>query len=295
MKKNLLFTLLIMLSILVVKGQQPIVTEYDSVLFGETNCPGIWVTIPETSLADIQKDWKKVLEKGTKSKVLGKENEMTIFGAQWSDISGEPVNVFSNYAEKDSAIKLFVAVELQRDEFVTRDSPQYTALNNMLISFAKDKYISVAEEQLSQENKKLKDLQKNLESLRKNKDKLENQIKSDQITIDQENYRIVNTQKEINETDQLLDLRGTELASLDGKERKDKESEIKSLEKKKKNSQKNIASSESKISKSTNNIADNNNAIAINLKEQSKVMGNIADQTMVVRKYEEKLNKIKAY
>ncbi|MDY0342760.1 MAG: hypothetical protein RBR28_04250 [Lentimicrobium sp.] len=295
MKKTLLFTMLLVLSILVVKGQQPIVTAYDSLLFGDTRCPGLWVTIPEVSKADIEKDWKKILEKGTKSKVLSKDNEMTIFGAQWSDISKEPVNVFSNYVETDSTIRLFVAVELHRDDFVTRDSPQFTALSNMLTSFAKDKYIAVADGQLAQENKKLKDLQKNLESLRKNKDKLEKQIKSDQAAIDQENYRIVTTQKEIGETDRLLDTRGTELASLDGKERKDKESEIKSLEKKKKSSQKSIGSSESKINKATNNIADNNTAIAINLQEQSKVMSEIADQTMEVRKYEEKLNKIKSY
>lgn len=295
MKKTLLIALLFTISVLVVNGQQPIVISYDSLLFGETRCPGLWVTIPETSKADIEKDWKKMLEKGTKSKVLGTDNEMTIFGAQWSDISNEPVNIFSHIKEADSAVKLFAAVELHRDEFVTKNAAQYTALSNILNSFARDKYSAVAEEQLSQESKKLKDLEKSLESLRKNKDKLEKQIKSDQTDIDQENYRIVTTQKEIVETDRELDLRGTELATLDGKERKAKESEIKSLQKKKSSSQKSIASSESKISKATTNIADNNTAIAVNLKEQSKIMTDIADQTMIVRKYEAKLNKIKSY
>ncbi|GAB1404294.1 hypothetical protein MASR1M74_14730 [Lentimicrobium sp.] len=287
--------MLSLLSILMVKGQQAIVVKYDSLLFGETRCPGLWVNIPESSIADIEKDWKKKLEKGTKSKVLNKENEMTIFGAQWGDISPEPVNVFSRFKEADSASRLFVAVELKRDEFITKQSPQYTALENMLVSFAKDKYLSVANDQLANESKKLKDLEKNLESLRKNKQKLESQIKTEQTAIDQENYRMVTTQKELEEINKNLTLMATELATLDEAERKSKEAEIKNLEKQKKSNLKNISSSESKVSKSTDSIADKNTAIAINLKEQSEVMTAIADQTMVVRKYESKVNTIKSY
>lgn len=298
MKKSyiLLMMLGFLFSISNVVAQVPIKTTDDVLTFGNTQSPGVWVNIPETSVDNIRKDWVKILERGTKSKALVNGKEVTIFGAQAKELAGDPINIFSIVEEKDSSVMIFASIELKRDEFITKDSPQYTALNNMLLAFAKEKYTAVAEGQLAQESKKLKDLEKSLESLRKTKDKLEKEIKSDQTTIDQENYKIVNAQKELAEHDRNLDSKGTELAKLDAKEeRKAKESEIKDLQKKKKSSQKDIASSESKISKSTNNIADNNTAIAVNLKEQSKVMTDIADQTMRMRNYESKLNTIKAY
>ena len=297
--KKITFLYLLLISLVgapMVKAQVAIKTTNDSVKFGNTLSPGIWVNVPESELENVRKDWIKVLEKGTKSKAIVNGNEVTIFGAQFKDLSEEPVNVYSKLETKDSTVMLFTSVELRRDEFTKANTKEHNQLIESVKGFAKEQYLEVAGDQLSKQESKLKDFEKNLASARKDKEKLEKSLQSANTTISEEEYKIVTTQKEMEVTDGSLDALGTRLSTTTDKDaKKSLESEIKDLQKKKKSNLKDISSSENKISKAKEQISDNKSAIETNLLQQEEMQVLISAQTRQVANYTTKVSTIKSY
>ncbi|NTW25765.1 MAG: hypothetical protein HGA37_13800 [Lentimicrobium sp.] len=296
MRTGIYITLLLLFTITAAKAQKPLTMTDDSVKFGNTMCPGVWVDIPEVSLETVRSEWKKVVEKGTKSNALVTGNEITIFGAVLKDISDVPVNIFSAVETHDSLVRLFSAVELSRDVFTKVNSKEHEQLKKALKQFAKDQYEKVAEDQLSTEETKLKDLEKELSSVKKEKEKLEKEIQSANTTISEENYKLASVKKAMEVTDADLDRKSTELSTMgDGDAKKALQSEVKDLQKAKKTQLKDIESSESKISKSNTLIEDNNKSIAENLKKQEASVEKINNQKLVVDKFTQKLKTIESY
>lgn len=296
MKPFIYIAVLFLASVLAVNAQKPITMTDDSVKFGNTMCPGIWIDIPESNIESVRKNWIKTIEKGTKSKALVTGSEMTIFGAIMKEITEAPVNIFSTINGQDSLVKLFVALELTRDQFTTINSKEHGLLKNTVKQFAKDQYLKVAGDQLSTEESKLKDLEKELASLRKNKEKMEKDIQSANTSISQENYKIISVNKEMAVTDASLDSKSTDLSTIsDGDAKKALQSEIKALQKKKKEHLKDISTSENKISKANTEILDSNNGISLNIKQQEELGIKINAQKLVVKKYTDKLKTIESY
>ncbi len=277
-------------------AQKPIVLTDDEVKFGNTMCPGVWVDIPEVSIDVVKSNWKKAIEKGSKSKALITANEITIFGAIYKDIAESPVNIFSSVTEKDSIIRLFAAVELSRDEFTKVGSNEHDQLKSTLKQFAKDQYAKVAKDQLSAQESILKNLEKDLASLRKEKEKLEKEIQNANTSISQETYKIATAEKEISTTRSNLESRTGEVNQMaDGKEKKAAQSELKSMEKKVKDLEKANVTSDSRITKSKTVITENTAAIAINVENQEDMGVKINKQKMQVAKYADKLKTIESY
>jgi len=296
MKTGIYIALLLIVSFSAAKAQKPLTMTDDSVKFGNTMCPGVWVDIPEVKLETVRSEWKKAVEKGTKSNALVAENEITIFGAILKDISDVPVNIFSEVQLQDSLVRLFSAVELSRDEFTKVNSREHEQLKKMLNQFAKDQYLKVAQDQLSKEESTLKDLEKELSSIRKEKEKLEKEIQSANTTISEEDYKLISVKKAMEVTDADLDIKSTELSTMaDGDAKKALQSEVKDLQKAKKSQLKEIGSSESKISKSNTLIEDNKNAITENLKKQEEFSEKINTQNLQVDKFTKKLKTIESY
>ncbi len=278
------------------QAQKPLTITDDSVKFGNTLCPGIWIDIPETKLETVRGNWIKFIEKGTKSKALVAVNEITIFGALLTDISEAPVNIFSSVEGKDSLVRLFAALELKRDEFTRINSKEHEQLKKAVKQFAKDQYVKVAEDQLSAQESTLKDLEKELSSVRKEKEKLEKGIQSANTSISEETYKIESFQKELKVTEAALDAKSTELSTMaDGDAKKAVQSEVKDLQKKKKENLKDISTSENKVSKANTLIKDNKSAIEANLKQQDELGNKVSDQNLVVKKYSDKLKTIESY
>jgi len=296
MKTFLCATLLIVSSLSLSYAQKPINITDDSYKFGNSMCDGIWVDIPEVELKSVQSNWKKLIEKGTKSKALVTDNEITIFGAQLSDIYASPINIFSAIDTKDTTLRLFVAAELSRDEFAAVNSEEYEQLKKMVKQFAKDQYIKVAKDQLSSQESALKSLQKELSSAKKDKDKLEKEIQSANTSISEETYKIASVQKDLASTDASIESVSSGLNGMsDGDAKKQAESELKSLQKKKKEDEKSLTTSENKIVKAKNVIEENTTAISENIKKQEEITGKIDKQTLVVSKYTNKLQTIENY
>lgn len=295
MKKGIFTALFLLAGLAVLYAQKPLTIETGIEKFGNTDCPGIWIDIPETNIETIRSNWIKAIEKGTKSNALKTNDEVTLFGALIKDIYEGPVNVFSKLSGRDSLVRLFVSVELSRDVFTTPDSKEHESMKSFAKNFAKDQYMKVAEDQLSKEEGKLKDFEKQLSSLRKEKEKFEKDIQGANTTISEEEYKIGSVKKEMEVTETTLDAKSTELSTMaDGDLKKATQSEVKELQKKKKENMKDISTSESKISKANTLISDSKNGISANLKQQDEVSARIADQKVVVRNFTEKLKNIKS-
>ena len=295
MKNVFLTVFALFLGMAFANAQQAIEFAEDELEFGNSKCPGIWVNIPEADAEKVKKDWEKLIEKGTKSKALVNENEVTIFGANIKDIIDSPVNIYSSVVMQDSVVRLFASVEFSRDQFAVADAPEYENLKDVLKQFSKDQYLEVVKDQLSVEEKKLKEMEKDISSLRKEQEKLEKGIESANITISEETYKTATNQNNLGETSILLNEKNSSSGSVGDDDKKALAKEIKSLEKQQKSLEKEISSSETKISKSKTVIEENTLAIPINKAQQDELGIQINEQKMVVAKIEQKLSNIEAY
>lgn len=296
MQPSLCIIFVIMMSLSVAEAQKPITIAEDSVKFGNRYFPGFWLTIPEAKPENVKTSWIKAIQKGTKSKVSINKNEMTLFGAIISDIYDGGINIMSKVVDGDSLTELFVCAETTRDVFIGRTSEEYDNLNTYLKKFAKGQYVIVAKDQLSAEESMLKSLEKELKSARKDKEKSEKSIQSSKVNITQQNDKIRGLNKEI----EILDIKignSSELLSTmeDGDAKKEKKSELKTLQKKKKTLLKSINSAENRISKANTSIDDNTRNIQLSESTQKELIDKINQQKIIIVKFQKKLKTIEAY
>ncbi len=254
-------------------AQQTIEFTEGELEFGNSKCPGIWVKIPEADAIKVKKDWKKTIEKGTKSKAIETGDEITIFGT----------------------VMLFASVEFSRDQFAVPETREFENLKQGLKQFAKDQYIGIVKDQLSAEEKTLKAMEKEIASLRKDQEKLEKGIESANTTISQETYKMATSETKLGETNSSLEKQNNASESVDDANKKAFAKEVKSLENKKKSLEKDIPASEAKIIKSKTLIEENTAAIPLNRTKQDELGFQINEQKMVVAKFAQKLANIEAY
>lgn len=294
--KNVFFTIFaLFLGIAMANAQQAIEFTEGELEFGNSKCPGVWVNIPEAEVVKVKKDWKKTIEKGTKSKAIETGDEITIFGSIIKDIISSPINIYSSVIQKDSVVMLFTSVEFSRDQFAVPDTREFENLQKALKQFAKDQYTGIVKDQLSAEEKKLKAMEKEIATYRKDKEKLEKGIESANTTISQETYKMATSQTKLSENGTSLNEKSNSLGSADGDEKKTLTKEVKSLESQKKSLEKDISSSETKIDKAKILIEENTAAIPVNQAKQDELGIQINEQKMVVAKFSQKLSNIEAY
>ena len=298
MKFKFTFSLLILIPFIGIRSQQPIIVSEDSLKIGKSLLPGVSVTIPEANYDKALKAWIKDLQAGTKSDVVTENEEMTIFGAKLKGISPNPLNVYSRIIKLDSMLKLYVALEVKKDEYIEKASrnSEYIKVEDYIREFSKNQYIDVAKDQMDQEGDKLRDLQKELSSLENEKSKMLKSIQSDESTILNEKDNITIQNNELNSVGSSLSEQKSLLAGMEaGPAQKEKAEQVKDLEKRKKKALNSIESSENKITKMNNAIDKANSQIPQNEAMQEKLRGQIIVQEGIYQKYADKLQKIKAY
>jgi peptidoglycan hydrolase CwlO-like protein len=274
-----------------------VVTE-DSVRFVSGTYPGVIVTVPEASFETVQKNWKKVLESGTKSKVVYENGEYFIFGAMLKSVSETPVNVYSRLSIVDSLSRLMVSVELKKNVYISKSSgeTELTVTKSFLKDFAKEQYIEFAGEELKTEEKKLKDLEKELSDLQKDESDLEKAIRTSESTIKDEKDNLIVLNNQLNALSAEIISQSAEVnAMAEGTAKEERSKYLKDIEKQKTKASRDIESSEKKISKAESTIENSNDAIPEKKSLQEEVKKKITAQEEVVRKFENKLNTIKAY
>lgn len=295
--KHCLYSVLFLLSITYSSfAQKPITLQADSSRIGNTVFPGFWLTIPEVKPEVVKNNWTKTILKGTKSKISGEYNEMTLFGAIIPDIMDGNINIMSKIEDADSATRLFVCIEKSRDNFVLKSSAEYERTGKFLRKFAREQYAALTKKQVDSEDEKLRDLEKELKSVRRDKEKLEKDIQSAQVAITQANDDIASYNKELDILAISIDNASTLLSTMpDDEQKKTKQSELKDLQKKKKGIMKDINSAENKITKSNTRIDDDNRDISLNMVSQNDLLERIKQQKINIQQYNRKLKIIEAY
>lgn len=277
-------------------AQKPITFTDDEQTFGNVDFPGVWVTIPETSLETVQKNWVKTIQKGTKSKPVIKGHVISLFGAMIPEIYSGPINIESVLTARDSAVMLFTGVELKRGELASQGSVEYDKLKSYLKSFAKSQYIDVVKNQISDEEKALKNVEKELAKSRKSSQKLVKKVKSTQSSVARLEDNILSLRKQLDVANLEIDKVSTRLSlSVDPQAQKAAKSDLKKAQKSKKSLLKKVSSAESKISKSSTSISDANMNMNANKKIQEDIGVRVNAQKMKLNGFKQKLKVIESY
>jgi len=289
--------LLLMLSFFSIKAQMPIIVTEDSLKIGNNLFPGILVIIPEVEYAITVSNWIKLLESGSRSKVVTENGEMTIFGARLKDFTDYPqINVYSTLLDKDSLLYLGVVFELKKDQYIERSTgePDLARAKNFLFNFAKKQYIELAEGQLKVEENKLKVLEKELGSLERDETGMKKSGSSYEknLTAEKENLTSLNNDL-ISLSASIEQHRGDLARMTTGTEKDEKVAYIKDLDKQK--TLKSVTKTENRISKYQKEIAKIKTSIPKNDVSQSKSQDQISAQEEIVQKFTDKLNMIKEF
>lgn len=280
------------------KSQKPIKVLEDSVRFGNWIYPGFNVNIPEADYDNTLKNWIKLQETGTKSKVLTENGEMTIFGANVREISSTPVNIYSRLVNEDTVNRLLACIEIKKDQYVEPASGdiQLTAARNFLKEFAKSEYIEVIKGQLAEEEKTLRDLNRELSSLQSSKARTQKTAKNKRSTVNNEQEKLQVKHNELSTLSTEIIYKNNEMISMPvGAGRDAMASQIKELEKRRKKLQKEISRSENKINKARSAINQADRSIPRNENEQDVLKAKIDAQQEVVQSFIDKLNTVKLY
>ncbi len=298
MKKSHVLFLMILMPLTVIKAQKPIVVVDDSLKVTKTMIPGFSVIIPETDYEVVLKNWIKLLQSGTKSKVINQNGEISIFGARTKDVKDQPVNVYSKLLNRDSVNYLTAAFEISKDVYIEKEATpeEYTRAKKFLREFAVNEYTSVVKEQLDAEDKKLKELEKELSSLENDLSRLQKSIESNKGNIISEKENITIQKSELGFVSANLGEQSRLLTSMaDGPEKKEKEGFVKELEKRKKKAQNSIDTSEKRIKKAELEIENATALIPENELNQDKAREKVTSQEIIYQKFVEKYKKVKAY
>ena len=298
MKQYVLLLLVALIPFTGINAQKPILLLEDSLKVGTTKYPSISVIIPEVEYEKTLKNWIKVQESGTKSKVLDETGKMSIFGAISKNISENPVNILSELTDRDSVLKLTATIELKKDVYVERATGEgeLSKAKQFLFDFAKEQYVDLVNEQLKLEESKLKDLEKELGGLEKDQSGMEKDIRSSNKLIEGEKDRLVVLNNELTSLSAAIIEHNAEYITMDPGEVKDEKAKyIKGLEKQKKKAVKAIKTAENKISKAENSIDHANRSIPKNDDTQVRISRLITDQEAVVQKFMDKLNRVKSF
>jgi hypothetical protein len=276
-------------------GQKPVMVEESRIKFDHGDYPGLILTIPEGNYSSIEKDWISILEQHTKSNVVIENGELSVFGANISDIFEAQINVFSKVTAADSVVILESVFELKPNEFISSDqsTKELAQAKKYLFEFGRDHYAAVAKEQLKAQEKTLDIIEKKLQDLYSNKTRLEKLIVDSKNGITQNEDKITMLKSDLITLNEQLNAEKSALALLKNQEAIDlKEKEIKSIEKNKKNAMDDITSSEKKIVDFNSAIESANVDITNNLSEQENVKYQLNEQKNTVQAAETKHNNI---
>ncbi|MDX9928750.1 MAG: hypothetical protein RBS37_02750 [Bacteroidales bacterium] len=295
MKKLSAFSAMIMASVFFLDAQQPVIVTDDSLMFGNSRLPALAVTIPEVSYETSLREWIKQLETGTKSKVVTENGEMSIFGAIIKNITENPVNVYSRFDNADTLLRLIVAFEPKKDQYIERSvfDLEYSRAREYLFNFSKTLYMGLVKEQLQAEENRLRTMQKELGSLEKNEARLGKTMRKSEKTLQTERERLIVYNNEMTSVSAAIIEHNNQLASMQaGDARDEKESYIKELEKNRKKVLKSVKKSENKISKAERAIKNAERALPKNDSTQGRTRDLISGQEAIVQQYADKLNTI---
>lgn len=270
------------------KAQNPIVISDDFLELGNGSVPGYSVIIPEADYETTKKEWIKLLQDGTRSKVDENRSMISIFGAKVKPVSEGPVNVYSRISEETDAIKLEAAFETEKDNYLGKD--EYANARKYLFDFAQDQYIAVVNNQLDGEKKILRDLEGDLNALVRDQERIEKSDDDNQETIETERQRLADLKDALANLDEGT-YQGESVTGMGAPTPDD----LKDIEKNRKKLNKDIRSAEKEIEDAQRELAANDRELPDVMSRQTEARRKFEEQQAVVQRLEDKLDNIKEY
>jgi predicted nucleic acid-binding Zn-ribbon protein len=303
MRKPYLLILLSLMIFFTFRGysQKTIEVTHTRADMSKGNQAGYVVQVPQASLEDVRKDWKKLLESGTKSKAVGAGAEIDIRKVVNLEISPDTFNIYSILFAKDSTISLTAFFEIdsvffepsaKKDDLLNEKTDQ--SIRNYLRNFSVGEYRKAVEKELKAETKKLDDLEKDLSNLVKDKKNLEKSITKNEENIKQ-------SEDLVKEYDHQSQLKMTEITThetsmmsiTDEAGKKEAKAKLKDLRKEKNKIGKQRANAQKDITGYKSDIEKANKDIYKNMDNQKETQGLIDARQQVVNAVQAKLSGIK--
>ncbi|WP_157637938.1 hypothetical protein [Flexithrix dorotheae] len=257
---------------------------------GEAN--GFAVYIPQAHRKDVEKAWSKDIRVDTKSKVVEKDGEFFIEGTNIDRLSANPINVFSRIIEMDSGVKVHAFFEVDSTFLSSEiDEEKATVAKKIVAEFASDAYTFAVQEELEEEEKKLKNLNNDLKKLVNENEKMHKTIAMNNSDIDALNADLDQNKLKLDpnhgKTVAVYDENGREI------DRAPAPSEVKKIDADlKKEIDKEAKKIHKKIFKLESEIREAERNIPVNLQEQEEKKSEIEAQEMVIEKVMQKLENV---
>jgi len=263
--------------------------ESSQMKYGDKNYPAVTVDIPSVDQEVIQKEWTKILEGDTKSKMSEGMDGLYIAGAMLETVSTQSLNVYSRVTKTEYGVRLVAAFEEPEGEFINSNKNKLNSAKAMLKEFGREQYTSSLKSHHKEENSILEDMEKDLKKLQKENEKMHKVINENEL-------KIVNTKNDekanLLEQDRLIEeisSKKTQISRLAKDARKDAEKELKSLEKDKKKLQKDVENMNKDIVSYRADIEETQRLIQRNLSEQDLQKARISRQLNYVKSLEGKI------
>lgn len=262
----------------------------DNIAMSQGTNPCYILTISDASDKLLEHIWKDYLhDEGVKLKKDRKTKEyhgedFTIEG------SGKTYDVIAAYNKKGDDAQLYVWLLDEDGNFLEPSDDDAEKIQDHLDQVAYDVKLKGVENEMKEEEDKLKDLHHDLEKLKKKKEKMEEEtadceklIKSNQTDIESFTKEKSDLELEMNPENE----EGKPVVELTS-------DEIKDLEKEMKKKNKDIKRNNRQIERCENKIKDNNKDIPRNLDEQEKVSQQIELQNEIVEQVRVRLSDVKS-
>jgi hypothetical protein len=163
--------------------------------FSVGSVPAVEVTIYETTVDYIEKEWKNIL-KQLNGKVNGKGKEFIADNVNYPELSNTPVDMYYSFTQQDNNVRMVLAVDLGTGMLSAGTDPnKFNIVKGMLHKFSKSQTQASVKNLVKIESKKLEEDENALEKLVREKEKLEKEIEEN-IENQGKQKQLISKQKE---------------------------------------------------------------------------------------------------
>lgn len=258
--------------------------------------PGLIVDIPQASTKNVERDWTKLMKKGSKAKVEKDKGHLYIEGVSLEAVAPDPINVYTQLLETGDGTRLTVFFEIY-GSFLSKveDEDKFTIAKKIVRNFGVEAYKSAVENELKEEEKKLKNFESELERLEKNNEKLHSEINENNRRISKSESEIETSEVDQERKSEQIRIQKDVIANMvnaQGDELKVAEKTLKSLEGDKRKLENDEESLHKKIEKYQSEIRQAERDIQKNLEDQENKRREIGNQKKVSLAVKDKLKNI---
>lgn len=277
-------------------AQKPIVIDHAVRLMSKDTQPSYQFEISQTTLKDVEKDWLKYLNTGSKGKASSVNGENLQPAAVNSNISTKPFNVYSKVLETSEGIRITAWFTENDTVFFSKtlNAEQDLAIQKYLRDFAVAEYKAAVSAELKAEQDKLKALEKTLEGLYREEEKAAKKISESNRSIQKSTDNTAKNNADIqNVSYKISDQKGmVERTASDANANKGAKQTLKDLENQRKTLQKNNETEAKNIDNMNKQIREQERAITSLKEKQKESATQIETQKAKVKEVQTKLDGI---